>query len=116
MCFPVQFVADVIKLLSEEATDTKQDAKPASSLGQHLGQRVWNTLLRWLRKFARPSILRRCLYAFLLAFPALTLLSFTLASFNYYILYHIMPNFITRLLFHCYMCAPCPSSPGSIYI
>ncbi len=53
----------------------------------------------------RRNIYRRCLYAFLFAFPVLTLLSFIFASVNYYLLFHILPNFITRLLFHCYMYA-----------
>jgi hypothetical protein len=39
-----------------------------------------------------------------LAFPLLTLLGFVFACFNHYILLQITPHFISRLLFHCYMC------------
>jgi hypothetical protein len=50
-------------------------------------------------------VLRLCLFSFLFTFPVMTLLGFTFASFNYYILFRITPYFISRLLFHCYMCA-----------
>lgn len=51
------------------------------------------------------NVLRRCLYSFLFTFPVLTIVSFMFAGANFYILYHITPFFISRLLFHFYMCA-----------
>lgn len=51
----------------------------------------------------QTHLLRLCLFSFLFIFPALTLLGFAFASFNFYILYRITPLFISRLLFHCYI-------------
>ena len=78
--FPLQFCWHIKCLLSEHIDSSNQEQ-------------------RW------RNVLRRCLYSFLFTFPVLTILSFVFAGANYFILYRITPFFISRLLFHCYMCA-----------
>jgi hypothetical protein len=78
--FPLQFCWHIRCLLSEHIDGSNQEQ-------------------RW------RNVIRRCLYSFLFTFPVLTIVSFLFAGANYFILYHVTPFFISRLLFHCYMCA-----------
>jgi hypothetical protein len=55
------------------------------------------------RSQRKVLLMRHSLFWFLFVFPVCSLLAFVFAGINYYIAYYIVPFFISRLFFHCYM-------------